>query len=173
MPDAGPREVLEPEPVGLGGWLILVAVGLVVSLVLNATGLWRDLLPLFTEETWSVLTSPSSDVYHPLWAPLLIFEALGTIAIIAIAIAIAGPLQFFRRARRFPKLMVVFYVANLVFVAVDYVLVELITDGPAVDDPVSLRQVVRSVTARAIWVPYMYRSRRVANTFVEPVASSS
>ncbi|WP_084410858.1 DUF2569 family protein [Paenibacillus glacialis] len=55
---------------GLGGWLALVQIGLYYSLI----QLFRDTMPVFAPETWNVLTSKESELYHPLWGPLLTFE---------------------------------------------------------------------------------------------------
>ena len=73
-------------PVGLGGWLVLVALGLFITPLRVGAILQTDLLPIFTEGYWPLLTSPSSDAYHPLWAPLLIFETAGNFAVVAASI---------------------------------------------------------------------------------------
>jgi hypothetical protein len=127
--------------------------------------LWQDLLPVFTAGHWPLLTSPSSDAYHPLWAPLLVFELLGNLAFIGFSII--ALLLFFRRSPQFPKVMVAYYVASLVFVAADFFLANLIPAVAAEADAEGVRELIRSIVTCAVWVPYMYRSQRVMNTFIE------
>src|SRR5262245_33905310 len=145
----------DTDPEGLGGWLILVAIGLVVSPLRMLAFLWRDLLPAFTDH-WTLLTSPSSEAYHPLWGPLLIFELFGNVAFIGFSII--GLFLFFRRSPRFPKAMVAYYVGSLGFVAADFFLLKLIPAVAAENDPEAVRELIRSIVTCAIWVPYMRRS---------------
>ena len=170
MPEIDPQE-LEPEPEGLGGWLILVAVGLAWSLVLMLTQLWRDFLPLLLEDQWALLTSPSSDTYHPLWAPLLIFEVVLIIAFVAASIVCLA--LFFRRSPHFPRIMIAYYLATLVFVATDLFLSNFIPAVAAASNAATIRPLGQAIVTCAIWVPYMQRSRRVHNTFGERSSSST
>ena len=61
---------------GLRGWLIVVGLGVVIW----PLRLLAELLPLyyeiFTTGSFEVLTTPGSDAYHPMWAPLIIFETV-------------------------------------------------------------------------------------------------
>lgn len=63
-------------PKGIGGWLLLPAVGLVLTPFRMGVQFYRDLLPSLTPEIWHALTSPGSSAYHPLWGPLIICEML-------------------------------------------------------------------------------------------------
>jgi hypothetical protein len=159
-------EESEPEPEGLGGWLIVVAVGLVGSLAFMAMQFARDLLPIFFDERWSMLTSPSSDAYHPLWAPLLVFETVMSLGFFVVSVV--ALVLFFRRSPRFPRIMIAYYAATLLFVAADLGLSSLLPGMAAQiwNDPQAGRQLGQSVMTCAIWIPYMRRSRRVHNTFV-------
>lgn len=169
MPEIDPQG-LEPEPEGLGGWLILVAAGLAWSLVLMLTQLWRDFLPLFLQGQWALLTSPPSEAYHPLWAPLLIFEIVVNLAFIATSIVCLA--LFFRRSPHFPRIMIAYYLATLVFVATDLFLSNFIPAVAAESNAETIRPLGQAIMTCAIWVPYMQRSRRVHNTFVERSSSA-
>jgi hypothetical protein len=65
------------------GWLFLIGIGMVVNPLRLLFLIGRDLIPSFSGETWTILTTPGTTVYHPLWAPLLIFELLGNIRRVA------------------------------------------------------------------------------------------
>jgi len=162
-PQEGPR--------GLGGWLIFVAIGLLVNPIRLLVYLLSTYPPLFQTGTWQELTTPGTPSYHALWAPLLIFELLGNSLLI---LGCWGLLVFlFRRSPRFPGLFVIFAVSNLVFIVLDAWLGSfVITDEPMFDSTTA-RELGRSLFTVCVWVPYMYRSKRVRNTFVESSAPAA
>ena len=158
------RQAGEEGPVGLGGWLVLVALGLILNPIRLLVFLVQTYPPIFQTGAWEALTTPGSESYHQLWAPLLIFEVAGNIAVIVASLALL--VLFFRRSRHFPKLFVAFALINLVFVILDAWLGSLVITDEPMFDPVTARELGRSLIAVLVWVPYMFRSRRVRNTFV-------
>ena len=158
-----PDPVAGEGPRGIGGWLILPLLGLIVSPIYIAATLVKDYLPIF-ERDWAIITDPSYELYHPLWAPLVIYElvgscALGLFSLVALAL-------MFRHDRRFPKLMIGLYLANVGFQTLDLLVAGQI---PAIEtnlDPAAQRDLLRSIIAALVWIPYFLRSERVRNTFV-------
>lgn len=150
-------------PQGLGGWLILPMLGLILTPIRLGALLVMTYLPIFSEGAWEVLTTPGSEAYHPLWAPFLIFEILGN----ACFVVFAGILLIllFKKHYRFPSLMILFYVSNLAFVGIDFFVADLIPAVAEESDPESIKELTRTVISAAIWIPYFMRSRRVQNTF--------
>src|SRR5262245_40099328 len=68
-------------PSGLGGWLILVGVGIAVSLVRVVQG-GLELAPSYSLQTWHSATTPGAELYDPAFATVLIAELLGNIALL-------------------------------------------------------------------------------------------
>ena len=151
-------------PTGLGGWLVLVAIGLVLSSLRLLALLGQVFVPIFRDGTWAILTTPGSQAYHPLWAPLLVFELVGNIGFIAAQLWLL--VLFFRRSKSFPKLYVWAALLNLPFILVDAWLGSFVLTEEPMIDPDTAKEIARSVATIAIWVPYMRVSRRVRNTFV-------
>jgi hypothetical protein len=152
------------EPTGLGGWLVLVAIGLVLSSLRLLVLLGQVFVPIFRDGTWAVLTTPGSEAYHPLWAPLLIFELVGNSGFIVAQLWLL--VLFFRRSQSFPKLYVWMAFLNLPFILVDAWLGSFVlTDRPMIDVDTA-KELARSIATIVIWVPYMRVSKRVRNTFV-------
>lgn len=161
----------EPQPKrhpsiisGLGGWLVLVQIGLYGTLLLQVVQLFRYTVPALLPEMWGAVTSPQSELYDPLWAPTLLFE---------LAVNVSLPLFclytlvcMYRKLARVPRLMIVFYSANALFAIVDYALLNLNPMARELVDDNSVKDIVRSIFACAIWIPYFVRSIRVKNTFV-------
>jgi hypothetical protein len=148
----------------LGGWLIFVALGLIlapVMLFLTSSEIAR----IFATGSWSLLVTPGSEYYNSLNAPIIIFDTVcNTILFIY---SIVNLVYFFRRKKLFPKLIIFFYVINLIFIFVDYYLNSLL---PAVKADPSLQSyddLIRAVINAAIWIPYFIKSKRVKATFVK------
>jgi len=156
----------KPEPKGLGGWLILIAIGLGVTMLRLVWFVVGMLVPIFTSGQWANLTTPGTADYHALWAPLLIFELCGNL----LFVLMAGTLLvlFFRKSRLFPKVFIAYSLLNLAFVTGDYFLSDLIPAVAAANDADAVKEVARAVVGAAIWIPYMLVSKRVKNTFGAP-----
>jgi uncharacterized protein DUF2569 len=154
----------------IGGWLILFLVGLVVTPARLLFILYQQYLPFFSEGHWSVLTTPGSEAYHPLWAPLLIGELAGNTAIVVLTLVTL--FFFLRRSRLAPRLVITLLAFSLLFQGADYYVLTLI---PAVaeqgNDAALIRDLVRAVGGAAIWIPYFLISKRVKGTFTRGEAA--
>lgn len=162
------------EPSGLGGWLILPMLGLIFLPFRLGVMLMTTHYPIFSEGYWEVLTTPGTEAYHALWAPLLIFEILGNSLFLVFSIILL--VLFFQKHQRFPKLMILFLAANLAFIGIDFFASDLIPAVAAESDPESTKELIRTIVAAAIWIPYFLKSVRVKNTFtrgiIEQVAAA-
>jgi hypothetical protein len=155
-------------PRGLGGWLVLVALGLFASPIRLGLVLSQVYSPLFSDGTWESLTSPSGDFYHPAWAPILLTEMLVNLLFIAASIYLM--VLFFRTSERFPMRYAIFLASSLAFVLLDAVAVKLVLPDEPILDPETTKELLRAAVAAGIWIPYMFLSRRVKNTFVRTAA---
>ena len=153
-------------PVGLGGWLIIPIIGLIYLPIRLAISVKSDYLPIFQEGYWEVLTTPGSEAYHHLWGPYIIFE----IVVNAVFLVACLYLLFlmFTKSYKLPKLIIIFYCANLIFVVADYFMGNMIPAvATQINDKEVIKEVIRSVLGVLIWVPYFLVSKRVKNTFVK------
>jgi hypothetical protein len=163
-PETVGTEGKQQDPSGLGGWLILVGIGLVVSPLRLGVFIVQILVPVFTDGAWEILTTPGSEHYHALWAPLLIFELLGNLGFIGAYIVLA--ILFFRKSRFFPMAYIAIAFMNLCFIILDAFLSSFVLPGEPMFDPETTKQIARALGSLAIWGPYMLVSKRVKNTFV-------
>jgi hypothetical protein len=143
--------------------LILVLIGLIVTPLRLSYMLLNTHVPLVTGDAWLALTSPGSEAYHPLWAPLLLFEIVTNIGFILSSLALL--FLMFQKSPIFPRLAIVYFIANALFVTGDQLLASLIPAVAAQHDPGSDREMSRSIASACVWVPYLVRSRRVQSTF--------
>lgn len=150
-------------PTGIGGWLVLVAIGLVISPFRLLVFAGQTYLPIFRDGTWSLLTTPGSESYDPMWAPVLILEVLGNLGFILAGVWLV--VLFFKLSPWFPKAYIWVAVINPVFIILDAWLASHVVAGPMFD-PETGAELGKAILAALIWVPYMLVSKRVRNTFV-------
>lgn len=149
---------------GLGGWLILVGLGVVLSpfrlLYFAAT----TYPPIFIENYWGALTAVGSLAYRPYWGSLLIGEIVINSALVLVGFSLIY--LFFSKHYLFPKVYIAVLVFSLVFIGADAWLVSLVLPEEPMFDPDTLREVARALGGVVVWVPYMLVSKRVRATFV-------
>jgi magnesium-transporting ATPase (P-type) len=154
---------------GLGGWLILVGIGVVFAPLRLALFILATYVPMFSDGTWEALTSPGSADYHALWGPLIVGEIIfNTIMILAGVYLIY---LFFSKHHLFPRLYIAVVLITLLVIPIDAWLVTLIIPGKPAFDPATLKEFIRTLVGAMIWVPYMFISKRVKQTFVEKAHS--
>lgn len=155
---------------GLGGWLILVIIGLFAAVALQAYGAYES-ITLFTNGTAEFLSDPSSEVYIPSYAGVLKFELVAEIIFLAAAIYLIY--LFFRKSKLFPNYYIIFLIASAVYVALDYgILASMSFPAEAkeiIDEALSEQgtEIARAFIGALIWGSYMAKSKRVKATFIE------
>ena len=138
------------RPKGLGGWLILLALGQIGSIVrvlksiLDDIGLYKQ-----TDRTAAV-------------------DAELALNCLLILIVICVTVTMFRKKRSFPTLWICQGVAAILVPWIDIVLVAAILDLPIRDlvDGRDIAQSVGGIVAVVLWSWYLRVSVRVKNTFV-------
>ena len=148
---------------GLGGWLVLVQVGIYITIIMLLIQIFQYALPAFSAETWDILTIKQSEYYHPLWAPVIIYEAAFNILFLLFSIYIL--FNLYAKKIILPKLMIIFYSASLISGIIDYAALQQIPMARDLQDGNALRDILKSVVTCAIWIPYFLKSDRVYNTF--------
>jgi hypothetical protein len=148
---------------GIGGWLVLVAIGLIARPVLSVVSLVQ-LAPALSADAWYRLTDPAGTAYHPLWAPLLLFEVAANVALAVASVLLI--VLFFQQRRMFPRTFVALLAAQVVVTLVDAAGTALLPAdeaGPAME---SIELAVSTLSSSVVWILYLLRSRRVKLTFV-------
>lgn len=148
------------SPAGIGGWLILPVIGLVVTPLGGIAHLFQygDLA-----ETLPYLSRPQK--------LFLLFEIVGNI-VVTIGLPVYLLVLLFRKRAAFPGIYTIWAIASLVFIVADLAAAGIVfadafgEGGLELFDGETVRNIFRSVVLVAIWVPYMRMSKRVKNTFV-------
>ena len=61
---------------GLGGWLILVGIGVLLGSFKQFSELVSTYNDIFTDGTWEMVTTPGNEGYHPLWSWVIMGEII-------------------------------------------------------------------------------------------------
>ena len=139
----------DPKLVGIGGWLILPAIGLVLGPVIEVIGL-------------VVALGLMSDVEDAGYGGVHAINIVAAVGLLAFMVYTAT--RFFGKKSNAPAVMIAFLAIQLV-VLILLLLVEL---GAGAEEYAveSVKALVRSAIGAAIWIPYFKVSKRVKATFV-------
>lgn len=148
----GNKETVMSEPEGIGGWLILPAIGLIGGPIANATNIIRlhrlkALYNLFGD-------LPSSIKSAIMWQTLIL--------LVFICFQICVAVLFFRKKRIAPGAFITLLIGNLI---VSFICAAWTSD--VFNIPFKVGGVVGAVVYSAVWIPYFLLSKRVKNTFTE------
>ncbi|MHC2068888.1 DUF2569 domain-containing protein [Bremerella sp. T1] len=148
---------------GLGGWLILVGIGVVLSPIRLAILMLMTYPGIFLSDTWASLTTPGSEFYSPYWAPILI----GEIVVNGLQFVACLYLMYlyFGKKKAFPAVYIGLTLFVLAFIVVDANVVKLVLPDEPIFDEDTIKELTRSAVSALIWIPYMLVSERVKATF--------
>ncbi len=150
---------------GLGGWLIIVGLGVVISPVRVAYDVISLYLPILTDGTWEKFTTEGSEFYNPLCETLLIFEMTANAAVFLASLYLIY--LFFAKKTPFPKWFIGILVFGFFFVLIDsWAVQQMMPDQPMFDEDTA-KEIGRAIVVLVIWVPYLLVSKRVKATFVK------
>jgi hypothetical protein len=151
-------------PKGIGGWLILPIIHLVLTVLLTAFNV------IIALQYWSgivAVVSGNIDPAHRWMAVPTVLSLVLGIGLVAFAIYVL--VKLFQKKREVPRLMIWFYalvVAVTLFESGIVFAFEEFRESPA-DIDQAVKDLIRAFLGVVIWIPYFLRSKRVKATFVE------
>lgn len=149
---------------GLGGWLVLVGIGVLLRPFVYAVSLFQGHQAYFNQAVWAALTTPGTGTYRPLFSLLAPMELALNVLLLVFGVAIA--LLYLRKSRHFPGLIQLLLVLEILATA--FAAWSSFALGPVTEAEKSqvIGEVIRALIVAAIWIPYFRISRRVALTFI-------
>jgi len=136
-------------PAGIGGWMILPAIGFVLGPIVSFVSLVRGV---------TLFSAVKAAGYGGIYALDLLLEA----GLLAFGLYVVR--RFFDKKRDAPPLIVRFFVVSLGATAA-FLVVALLT-GAEIFAVETQKQLAREAIGAAIWIPYFKKSKRVEATFV-------
>ena len=160
-----PPPLMAEGPQGLGGWLVLVGIGLCVGVLWRPISIGYNWEGFFSQPTWQLVAIPGGENYHPLYGPLLIFEVLGNTVVFGLNVL--ALCLFFSKRRQFPKVFIAYLATNAGFLLIDEIAGNAIPSvAAAAGHDGSRKELFRALFQALLWGTYMLKSRRVKATFV-------
>ena len=151
---------------GIGGWLLLVAVGIVVTPFRMLYEMYQN-LQVFGADTWGMLTSPTSESYMPGFGIFVVVETVANCLLLVAWLYVA--VLFFSKRNSLPRWYIAVLATNSVVVALDgFAYWHFFRESSGYDLQPVLKDTVQILVAALIWIPYMRVSDRVKATFVRP-----
>lgn len=168
------QDTLIPNPApaknGLGGWLILVIIGLFISALFVSLPKIFSSLDALGSDTFSAFSDTTSAYYTPGFAEALLFEIISTIVLFCATIYLI--ILFFKKSKKFPKYYINILLANIAFLVISLCIwSSLVMPGEAqkvLNDTLSdqYKAITQSILSLLVWGSYMKKSMRVKHTFV-------
>lgn len=154
---------------GISGWLFLIAIGLVIS-PFRFYFITLSTYPDFFENgSWYLLTDPNSAKYVKGFSLLVYSEIVFNLFLFSSMIYLN--FLFFSKKTTFPKAYIVIALIGLLYTPIDAFLANAffpqVFPQPLLLEGETLRNFLTTLVSAAIWVPYMLKSHRVKNTFIE------
>jgi hypothetical protein len=150
---------------GLGGWLIVVGIGTVLSPIRILISSVQTNLPIFKDGTWEALTTVGSEAYNPFLGPLVIGEIIFNIGLVVVSTYMIY--LFFAKHYLFPRFYIAVIAISLIFILLDAFLVSSLLPNEPMFDTETAKEFGRLLISGLIWIPYMMVSKRVKATFIE------
>ncbi len=149
---------------GIGGWLILPAISLVIRPFTMLYTFSTTANAYFNARVWENLATPGLASYRPGFISLLVFELAGNTS--AIALTVIAAVFFFRTKRHAPKLMIALLVGMAALHVIDTIGNHWVGNSDSETSIQTASNLIGVIVPVLIWVPYFLVSRRVKATFV-------
>lgn len=149
------------EPWGFNGWLLLLGFGLIVSPFRLANELLATYPQIFTDGTWEALMNNGAFAL----SALIIIEIIGNIGFLLLAIFLIK--LYFKKSTTFPKWFFIAAASSFLFLLIDSIVVTLIIQDIEFFTTDTIKGLASALVALLIWSPYLFKSERSKNTFVQ------
>ncbi|WP_017689928.1 DUF2569 domain-containing protein [Paenibacillus sp. PAMC 26794] len=165
-----PKTGIRPEPPvisGLGGWLILIQIGLWVSLVLLIADM-SQVNVIMDPVRWEGVRGVDPELYTEGIRPLLWFGVISSV--ILLMIVIVNLALLYKKKKQFPRMMIVLCIVNVFIGVMTWIMIariEVPREQHVLDPTSAFNLTIRSLLTCCIFIPYFLKSVRVKNTFVK------
>lgn len=160
-PPLSPTPHSDAALTGLGGWLVLVGIAVVIRPIRIVAELWPSFPTYVNLDTWQVMTTSTSAAFQPSYAIIAPTEMVLNLVLMISSILLVA--LFFKRRKIFPRVMIAYLAFELATVIFEcWATQEL---GAKAESAQAYSNLLRGFLSCAVWIPYFCVSRRVKLTF--------
>jgi len=139
---------------GIGGWLILVGIALLLTPIADVARIYSDLSTFYTGGFGQMLSD------HPAATELMVAQIVAD-AIFFVCLVALNYL-FYRKNKMFPRMMIVY-----LFVHTIYILIRSHTGDVMLGTHDFSARAASATASASIWIAYLVGSKRVKATFID------
>lgn len=148
----------------IGGWLILLGIGIWLSPFIMFFQLFQGYSVLFKDGVWEALTTKGSQYYIEYYGTTLIVETLVNSLFVIFSCYLIY--LFSSKKIKFKKYYTVLAILTPLFIYVDAAVVKELLYTEELFDKEGMRDFIKSLVGLCIWVPYLWISKRSEKTFI-------
>jgi hypothetical protein len=157
--DPLPTSGIPNVSIDLGGWLIMIAIGLTLSAGFQVYNFFTQ--DYFNQASLNALSSPEHPYYSKFWGLLFTIEILLSVPMFILTLLTI--VLLFKRRTSFPYFYIILMVSNLGYAMYQVLVAEQFDFEEG--NLEYYRGLGRAIIGSAIWIPYILRADRVKQTF--------
>jgi len=149
------------EPWGFEGLLLLLGLGVLTSPLRAINNIWATYSPMFSDGTMEDIMVNASLGFKS----IIITEIIVNIAFLILSVYLIK--LFFKKKAIFPKWYLILAASSLGFLLVDTLVLSLMFPNLEVMTTDIIKATASGAIALFLWSPYLYKSERSKNTFIQ------
>ena len=143
----------------IGGWLVLVAIGLVLTAAAAVFRQFSD--DIFSLHTWSAYSGSRHEFNYKL---ALVYQLAGDTILAGYALFCL--VLLLNKRDILPRFIIGYFIYGVIFLFLKIIVVQPLHKATLTNDSISVS--VRAFVIAAIWIAYFKKSTRVEETFIVP-----
>lgn len=157
--DPMPKQGMPNVSITIGGWLILISIGLSLSIGFQVYNFFAQ--DYYNQENLNLLSSPEHPYFSPFWGLLYTIDILVSIPLFFLTLLTV--VLLFKRRTSFPYFYIILMISHLAYSFYQVLVAEQFNfEGGNLE---FYRDFGRAIFGSAIWIPYVLRADKVKQTF--------
>ena len=148
----------------IGGWLMLLGIGIVLSPFILAYGMLETYTDIFTSDTWEILTSDVVDSSFKNFSNFIVVEFAANIIIFMLSVYLIY--LFLDKKEKFKKWYLAIALFSAVTIGLDFYITHQLFPNDEIIGKEELRDLKSILVRLLVWTPYLFISKRAKGTFV-------